>query len=148
MSNRKVPETRRPVLFLPRHATSFPKMRMQCQVSANLDDLRPVMVLADPRTYAYAECCSADGIEALNLSVLDGGGADPVATVDRGWDRLCARAPEHLRCVMRHDRGAHGLAVGWWRRFHVISDYGPQCQFWRDLLAARHHWSTLSLPVL
>ncbi len=136
MSDRDVTKTRRPVLFLPRHATSFSKMRMQCQVLVGSDDLRPVMVLADPRTYAYAESCSADGIEVLNLSALDGGGADPVVTAERCWEKLCARAPERWRGVLRHDRVAHGLAVGWWRRCRVVAGYAAQRQFWRGLLAA------------
>lgn len=123
------------MLFLPRHATSFSKMLPQARLLAGSGDLQPVMVLADPRTYGYADQCRREELAVLDLRKVDGGGADPVAAADRAWTAVADRAPGPLRRWLRGDRLAHGLIVGTWRRRRVMRAYAAQKDFWRGLLA-------------
>lgn len=120
------------ILFFPRHATSFAKMLPQCEFLASQSEWQPKMVLADRRTYGYDERCRQAGIATLNLTepVL----TDPVESAEADWQTFTRRFPAKLGAFLLHERVAHGLLVGLWRRNRVIRGYSSQLNYWVGVL--------------
>ncbi len=125
-------QSRALVLFVPRHATSFAKMLPQCRLLSGRPGLRPVMLLADPRTYGYAQKCLSEGVEALSLEGRVGD--DPVDAVERRWQAVAGRLSAPLRRLLLSERIAHSLPVAWWRRRSVVAAYAAQRAVWESVL--------------